>query len=218
MLQTDRPRIIPTRWLFRLGSTGHFIAAAASIPIGIFLSFLLIGGGGYDLARGFLVFGLLSIGIFLCSFGSYGFWRDYRLKIAAVALGTQIAASLFLVVSSLEARVACDEPGDCYRGFGASALFVVGFLVLGLSSIIEGVGIVAVGSFTRHTLTACAAGVLLIVAGAILMSLLLVIYGAFFVLAAAHLVSGIVVDSVPDPPRGEMDGPFRRPPETSRAL
>lgn len=204
MFRADPPRLIATRPSLRIGATGHFVAGAASIPFGFILLIVLIGGIG-ALSREFHVSVVLSAGLFMHSFTSFGFWRSYGWRIGAGAFVGGMVASSLMLASGLLASVSCDEPPYCYRGMPGDAplLLEASFVALGVTSIMEGVMLLMVRTLARSPPAASVGAGLHIVAGTLLVSVLGAFLGGFFVLAVALWVSGAVVMGV---------SPSRKPP------
>lgn len=208
------PRGTPTRSPFIIGAIGHFIAGGMAIAYGTLVSFSF---GWfpfvYSWSPGFVVSVLLSIALLLHSVGFYGMWRNYGLRIGAAAFACALVAPLILLASSVMAFESCGPPTYCYRSLGSFAAaisVIVGTILLGVMSIVDGFAFLSARRFVGASGNAFGAGVMFIIGGSFLASVLLVLVGGFFVLACALILGGVVLVQAPMPPTTRMPAPPSR--------
>ncbi len=185
-----RPRGIPNRSLFLVGAVGHFVAAGMAIPFALFSL-----GFGFGFFFGFFsIFALasavmMSVGLVIQLIGFYGFWRNYgsRLGLATFAYGLA-ATAVFLAATATET-------------FNRNPFFVyiaaAGFVTIGVMFILDGAAFIVIRNYTNPG-ASIAAGVLHIIAGGFVCSLLFAVVGGILAMPAL-IIGGIVLVSAPVP-------------------
>jgi len=194
-----KPRGVPSRSPFLVGATGHFFAAAMCIVYGIavlLLSFFFYFGLSLI---GLILEVILFVALVLHLVGFYGLWRNYGSGMAGATFAYGLVASIFFMIASVLSLFAFG--GYSYYVW-AIILVIVSYVMLGVMFILEGVAFLVVRRFTSLPGAAIAAGVLFIIGGSFVTSILLAFYGGFFVLAPALIIGGVVLVKSPVPGLG----------------
>lgn len=202
-----KPRGVPSRSPFLVGATGHFFAAAMCIVYGIavlLLSFFFYFGLSLI---GLILEVILFVALVLHLVGFYGLWRNYGSGMAGATFAYGLVASIFFMVASVLSMFAYQYlcyGYNCYPtlSFWGLILVLVSYVMLGVMFILEGVAFLVVRRFTSLPGAAIAAGVLFIIGGSFVTSILLAFYGGFFVLAPALIIGGVVLVKSPVPGLG----------------
>ena len=185
-----RPRGIPNRSLFTVGAVGHFIAAGMAIPFALFSL-----GFGFGFFFGFFSLiatasgVMMAVGIVIQLIGFYGFWRNYgsRLGLATFIYGL-VATAVFLAGVAL---------ATFSRGQSLVLIIFPTIVILGVMFILDGVAFIVVRHYTNPG-AAIAAGVLYIIAGGFVCSVVFAIVGGL-ILMPALIIGGIVLVNAPIP-------------------
>ncbi|OGS50309.1 MAG: hypothetical protein A3K65_07970 [Euryarchaeota archaeon RBG_16_68_12] len=137
---------------------------------------------------------LLSLGLLLHSIGFLGFWRAYSMTMGASAFVLGLVAPLVFLASSIVAFNSCGPPYYCYRALPglAAILVIVSLILLGVMFIADGAAFLFSRRFARVPGESFAAGVLCIIGGILVASVLLALLGGFFI-AGSVLILGSVV-------------------------
>ena len=196
-----RPRGAPSRSLFLIGAVGSFLAAGAAIPFSF--SALLPGFGfgfGFFFGSFFLLTlvsaVLMSVGCILQLIGILGFWKNYgsAIGLAAFIFGL-IAIVAFL---SLLAFLLLGAFGG-FGGFSFTIFILgaIGLVLIGVMFILDGVAYIVNRHFV-HPGMSLAAGVLFIIAGGFICSILLGLVGGILAMPA-FIIGGIALVGAPIP-------------------
>lgn len=204
-LEPPRPRGVPNPSFFRIGAIGHFLAAGLALPFSFFV--LVFGLGPFVGSFSAEVCGiasLMSVALALHLVGYYGLSRNYGPRIGMVTFRIGIVATiLMLAVTGL--RVLSPRSTLDVQVAFADALLGLVFMLGGWTFIAN-----------RHYLLrglAIAAGILFIIAGALVGTIILAPAGVL-VAMPAFLLGGIVLLSAaipaPDAPsHGDSDAETR---------
>jgi len=188
---------------FVVGAAGSFCAAAMAICFGlgsllVFFS-TQVGLVGVFAATIGLVLGVaLSVAMLLHLVGFYGMWRDYGSPIGAATFGFGVAAIGVLLLTSVatpfSVTMSCHW-GYCYTQvpLWAQILSILALVLLGVLLMLEGVAMIAVRRFTGSPGLAIAGGVVSIIGGSLVVSILLALLGGFFVVTVGLLLDGMVL-------------------------
>ena len=190
-----RPRGIPNRGLFLIGAGGQFFVAGAAVGLGIALLMNYMTEALTSPLH-FIMGLLLSVAFFIGLVGFYGLWRNYGSALGAVTFGFGLAAAIVYLIAVVLAFLLRTQECyfECYSYLPAWAmiLYFVAFIFLGVTFILEGVSYIVSRNHLGTAGGAVGAGVVSIIGGAFLCSVVLAVYGGLFVVTAASIVGGIV--------------------------
>ena len=185
-----RPRGIPNRSLFLVGAVGHFIAAGMAIPFALFTL-----GFGFGFFFGFfsilaIVSGIMmGVALVIQLVGFYGFWRNYGSRLGLGTFVYGLAATAFLLGATAIETFSRDR----------FLVFIIfpSVIALGVMFILDGTAFIVTRHYTNPG-ASIAAGVLYIIAGAFVCSILFSLVGGL-VLMPALIIGGIVLVSAQIP-------------------
>lgn len=183
--------------LFLVGAIGHFFSAGMAIPSVIFslgLGFAFFFGG-FGTVLFLVVAAMAYAGTVVHLVGFYGLWRNYGSQLALgtfvfgfVAVGYSVAATVFFFTIGL--------PGG-FPSFFTSIVFLPVPILFGVLLIVEGCAYIVNRDFLLSG-TAIAAGVLFIIAGGFVCSVLLDFVGSVLSIPAL-IIGGILLTKAPIP-------------------
>ncbi len=204
------PRGTPWREPFVVGAAGAFFAAAMAIVYGIAVLTVLFTAyngffGIFANPLGVILGTVFSGALLIHLFGLYGLWRNYgsTLAIATFVYGF-IAVIVFLlanVLAPFSVQVQCFSYGYCVTSTAlwGFLLVLLGLVLLGVLFILEGVSFLLIRRFTGMQNPALAGGIISIVGGSLIVSILMAFLGGFFVAAVALILEGFVLVKAPLP-------------------
>ena len=183
-----------------MGAAGQFFLTASAITMGIL--FLVdfrtgLGASAPQLVAGALLFAALTLQLA----GFYGLWRNYGSSMGVVSVGFGLAAGILFLLGVLFAFLLREErcygyyiEPSCYYSvpIWVSILLFLGLIFLGVLFILEGVSYLVSRHHLGNVGGAVGAGVVSIIGGAFLCSVVLAVYAGMFVVAAATIIGGIV--------------------------
>jgi len=207
-----RPRGIPSRTPFVVGAVGHFFSAAMSIAYGVG-SLLLIGLGYLYRANPLVVVilaGVLFAALVLHVVGFLGLWKNYGSGVGAGAFAYGLIAATMFLVANILSLFAVEQycTGGyypyCYERIApwSTALTLASIVMIGVMFIVDGVAFLATRRFTPIPGAGIAAGVLFIVGGSLVTSIVMATFGGFFVLVPAFIIGGVILLRAPLPATG----------------
>lgn len=204
-----RPRGIPRRGWFLTGAVGQFIAAGLSITLGVLVLVAprLGPGGWYPLMftwLGAVVGAAFGSSLLVQILGFHGLWRNYGSLIGGAAVAYGFAAVAVFLLASLLAPLSIEQvcnPWWCFEQISSWgwALVLAAYAMLGAMFIVCGSAFIVNRFFLGNPGAAVASGILFIIAGSLLASFVMALYGGFFVLAPALIVGGVVLVRAPLP-------------------
>ena len=207
-----RPRGVPSRTPFVVGAVGHFFSAAMVIVYGV--GSLWLVGLSY-LYQGFplmvvILAGILFAALVIHLVGFFGLWKNYGSGVGAGAFAYGlIAATMFLVTNVLSlfaVERTCYNyyPPYCYERVASwwVAFAIASVVMLGVMFILDGVAFLVARRFTPIPGAGIAAGVLFIVGGSLVTSIIMATFGGFFVLVPAFIIGGVILLRAPLPATG----------------
>ena len=200
-VRRSQPQRITARLPFLLGSAGHFLAAAVSVPFGV-VAYLTAPFLYYANAGLAVLPTVFAIALLLQSSSFYGMWRSYGSKVGDCAFGCGLVSSLFLLITGLVASGACAyrvEDHACYRSLPEPYNFLVAasYVQLGAAFIVEGYAFLKIQRHTREPGNASITGELYVIAGVLFVSILGTVFGGFMVLMIAFIFGGIILARAP---------------------
>ncbi len=197
-----RPHGTPSRSLFTVGAVGHFVAAGMTIPFSLFTL-----GFGFGLGFSFGFFSLypiattvlMSVGLVVQRVAFYGLWRNYgtRLGLAAFVYGLAATVTFLAAVLALGLQLFGGGPRPIVIDPIFTYFAIGSFVAFGVMFILDGCAFI----LARHYMNpgaSISAGVLFIVAGGFVCSLLFAFFGGLLAMPAL-IIGGIVLVTAPIP-------------------
>lgn len=186
-----------SRGWFIGGTIGSFITAISAILLGVLFLMYVISYGEFEGAwLPFFVIALLlfTVGALMKAMGCYGFYRVYgsHFGILAMVFGI-IGTVLFLAL----ALVSINHYESSYNYYSYSYYWLgvevwIGMIFAGIMFILSGIAFIMVKDYTGVKGATISTGIIQIVAGGMLIGLLGYVGAAWFLLACAEFISGIV--------------------------
>ena len=180
---------VPGREAFLLAAIGNFLSVPTSIALG-----LLIFVGFYYNSAGFIVAIVpFLVGMVLQLFGFYGQWRRFGSALAAVTFAYGLPAIGVFAVGMAWYASAVSVTFGTFEGIFPALLLIVVFVMLGILFLLEGVTLFVDRIRLGAPDLAVAAGILLLLSGALIVTVILSPFGMLFLLTPGFVLTGVLM-------------------------
>ena len=181
-----QPARSPARDAFVIGAVGSFFSFASSIAFAFFLF------PGILYATFFVVVPFF-VGMVLEVLGFYGLWRAYGSSIGAATFAYGLAALATFLVAIFVYSVFAYRYFTTWPGLSYAVFYVAGWVALGVLFILQGVAFLVDRAALGMSGLGVAAGVLFIVGGSFVATVIFAPFGGLFILIPAFVLGGLIM-------------------------